>query len=85
MTLFLPVEIRGNLIFKKVKLFWLGTDSGAFFLLVENILKLGEIQYFNKIPARRRLFLQVNNSFSGLWKSFFLHFSEIPTSDFFFA
>ena len=65
MTLFLPVEIRGNLIFKKATLFWLGTDSGAFFLLVENILKLGEIQYFNKIPARRRLFLQVDNSFSG--------------------
>ena len=48
-------------------------------------MKLGGIQFLKKISAEGRLFLQVDNWFSGWWKQFFLYFSEISTSDSFFC
>ena len=60
------MEIRRNPIFKKVTLFWLGTDFRAFFLHVESIIEIMRNPIFLKnIPARGRLFVQVDNWFSG--------------------
>ena len=56
------MEIRRNPIFKKVTLFWLGTDFRAFFLHVESIIEIMRNPIFLKnIPARGRLFVQVDN------------------------
>ena len=77
------MEISGNPIFKKVTLFWQGTDSRAFVLHVESIIEIMRNPIFLKnIPARGRLFVQADNWFFGWWKPFFLHFLEILTNNF---
>ena len=56
------MEISGNPIFKKVTLFWQGTDSRAFVLHVESIIEIMRNPIFLKnIPARGRLFVQADN------------------------
>ena len=83
-TLFLPFGIMRYPVFKKLRYSGWARILKLSFCLWKALLKLGGIQIF-KVPARARLFLQVENWFSGQWKPFFLVFSEIPTSDSFFS
>ena len=45
------MEIRESPILKKVTLFWLGLDSGTFFLLVEDIIEIRRNPIFFKISC----------------------------------
>ena len=84
-TFFLPVEIRGNLIFKKYRYSGWAQIGVLFFLLVECIIDIRQSPFFKKsscqgkiIPASRQVIFQ-------LLEPLFLRFCEIPTSDTFFS
>ena len=80
-TFFLLVEIREN---PTLHFSGWARILELSFCLCKTLLKLSGIQFFKKIPARGRLFLQEDNWFSCWWKPFCLHFSESLTNASFF-
>ena len=78
------MKIREIPVFKKKRYSSWSRILELSFCLWKALLKLGGIMFSNKIPADGTLFLQVDNWFSCQWKAFFLHFSEVPTSNSFF-